>query len=152
VDRTKIDHAGQKFAAFEFASYQVVRLQQRLLTIKERSFALCLPVLVATGMTVAGGGYFSGPIAKERTMRKVHLPLAELGLIAGTRVALGVGLGLLVAGRLSLPQRAAAGWALVAIGVLTTIPLAADVLGRRSCPRASEALDERQPGRVLGAG
>ena len=46
---------------------------------------------------LAQGGCLYGFIEKERTMREVHLPLPELGLIAGTRVALGVGLGLLVA-------------------------------------------------------
>jgi hypothetical protein len=85
-------------------------------------------------------------------MREVHLPLPELGLIAGTRVALGIGLGFLVAGGLSPQQRATAGWALVALGALTTIPLAADVLGRRSYARASGFLDQRQLGRVMGAG
>lgn len=64
-------------------------------------------------------------------MRDVHLPFPELGLIAGTRVALGVGLGLLLASQLSASQRATMGWALVAIGALSTIPLAADVLGNR---------------------
>ena len=108
--------------------------------------------MLAAGMTIAESDYSSGFIAKEYAMREVHLPLPELVFIAGTRVALGVGLGLLVAGRLSPPQRATAGWALVAIGALTTIPLAADVLGRRSYARASGSLDERQLGRVVGAG
>jgi len=109
-------------------------------------------VLATAGMTIAESDYFSGFIAREHAMRKVHLPLPELAMIAGTRVALGVGLGLLVAGRLSTPQRAAAGWALVAIGALTTIPLAADVLRRRSYAGAAGSLNERQPGRVVGAG
>ena len=64
-------------------------------------------------------------------MREISIPLPEIGLIAGTRMALGIGIGLLVADRLSREQRQAAGWALVAIGALTTIPLVADVLGRR---------------------
>jgi hypothetical protein len=58
--------------------------------------------------------------------RTVTLP--ELGLIAGTRVALGAGIGLLLADRLSDEQRRAAGWTLLAVGALTTIPLAAGVL------------------------
>jgi hypothetical protein len=56
------------------------------------------------------------------------LTLPELGLIAGTRVALGAGVGMLVANRLTSEQRRAVGWTLVAVGVLTTIPLAAGVL------------------------
>jgi hypothetical protein len=85
-------------------------------------------------------------------MREVHLPLPELGLIAGTRVALGVGVGLLLAGRLSPQQRGAAGWALVAIGALTTIPLVADVLGRRSRAPAAGWPSAGKPSHVLGAG
>ena len=103
-------------------------------------------------MTIAEGDCFSGFIAKDYAMREVHLPLPELALIASTRVALGIGLGLLVAGRLSPPQRADAGWGLVAIGALMTIPLAADVLRRRSYARTSGSLNERQPDRVVGAG
>ena len=56
------------------------------------------------------------------------LTLPELGLIAGTRVALGMGIGMLVADRLNPDQRRAVGLALLAVGALTTIPLAADVL------------------------
>jgi hypothetical protein len=52
------------------------------------------------------------------------LTLAEIILIAGTRVALGAGIGLLLAGWLNNDQRKAAGWALVLVGGLTTIPLA----------------------------
>ena len=57
-------------------------------------------------------------------MIKTELRLPELGLIAGTRGMLGAGIGLLLAGKLSPEQRKAAGWAPVAVGVLTTIPLA----------------------------
>jgi hypothetical protein len=64
-------------------------------------------------------------------MRELHLPLPELGLIAGTRAALGFGLGLLLADRMSDEQRKAVGWSLLLVGILTTFPLAADVLGHR---------------------
>ena len=60
---------------------------------------------------------------------EIHLP--ELALLAGTRGALGAGVGLLLSGRLSEEQRKNIGWTLVAVGVLTTIPLAAMLLGRR---------------------
>jgi hypothetical protein len=49
-------------------------------------------------------------------------------LIAGTRVALGVGIGLLLSDRLSRDQRKGAGWALFAVGALTTIPLVTSLL------------------------
>jgi hypothetical protein len=56
------------------------------------------------------------------------LTLPELGLIAATRVALGMGIGMLIADRLNPDQRRAVGLTLLAVGALTTIPLAADVL------------------------
>lgn len=64
-------------------------------------------------------------------MREVNLPMPELGLIVGTRAALGFGLRLLFADRMSDEQRRAIGWSLVLVGILSTFPLAADVLGRR---------------------
>jgi 4-amino-4-deoxy-L-arabinose transferase-like glycosyltransferase len=71
-------------------------------------------------------------------MRETHITLPELGLVAATRGMLGFGLGLLLADRFSPDQRRAVGWTLVAIGLLTTVPLAADVLGKSS-PRALPA-------------
>jgi len=58
--------------------------------------------------------------------------MAEIILIAGTRVVLGVGIGLLLAGRLNKDQRKAAGLALALVGGLTTIPLALGVVGKKS--------------------
>jgi hypothetical protein len=60
------------------------------------------------------------------------LTIAEIILIAGTRVVLGVGLGLLLSSRLNKDQRKAAGLALALVGGLTTIPLALGVLGKKS--------------------
>ena len=60
------------------------------------------------------------------TQRTITLPL--LALIAGTRAALGAGIALLVADRMTAEQRRAVGWTLTGVGVLTTIPLAAHVL------------------------
>ena len=56
------------------------------------------------------------------------LTIPEIALIGGTRVALGMGLGLLVSEKISRDARKGAGWALLAIGVLTTVPLAMQVL------------------------
>jgi hypothetical protein len=58
------------------------------------------------------------------------LTIAEIMLIAGTRVALGVGVGLLISDRLNKDQRKAGGWALLAVGVLTTIPIVRGVLAK----------------------
>jgi len=63
------------------------------------------------------------------TERKVNIP--ELILIAGTRVVLGAGLGLLLSTRLNNDQRKAAGLALALVGGLTTIPLALTIVGQR---------------------
>lgn len=71
-------------------------------------------------------------------MRETHLSLPELALIAGTRAALGAGLGLLLAGHLSEDRRKAIGWTLVAIGAVSTIPLAVEVLGHLDAPTRLE--------------
>ncbi len=68
-------------------------------------------------------------------MRETTLTLPELGLVAGTRAALGAGIGLLVADRLDDDTRRAIGWTLVLVGVATTIPLAIEVLGKRRLSR-----------------
>jgi len=64
-------------------------------------------------------------------MKERNVTLSEIMLIAGTRVALGVGIGLLLSGRLSKDQRMAAGLALAVFGGVTTIPLALGVLGKK---------------------
>jgi len=64
--------------------------------------------------------------------------LPELGLIAGTRAALGAGIGLLLADRLSADQRRAVGWTLLAVGALSTIPLAAEVIFREEFDESEE--------------
>lgn len=64
-------------------------------------------------------------------MTKTELSFPELGLLVGTRGMLGAGVALLLAGKLSSEKRKAVGLTLAAIGVLSTIPLACLVLGRR---------------------
>jgi CBS domain-containing protein len=65
--------------------------------------------------------------------RKVTLP--ELILVAGTRAALGVGVGLLVKDKLNKDQRRGAGLALVILGGLSTIPLALEIFGEKEHQR-----------------
>jgi hypothetical protein len=65
-------------------------------------------------------------------MQERRLTLPEIMLIGGTRVALGTGIGLLLAERLSDDQRRGAGWALLAVGALSSIPLVMSVLGKRN--------------------
>jgi hypothetical protein len=64
------------------------------------------------------------------TMIERKLTITEILLIAGTRVALGAGIGLLLSGRLNDDQQKAAGVALALIGGLTTIPLAINVISK----------------------
>ena len=64
-------------------------------------------------------------------MRERLLTIPEIVLIAGTRVALGIGIGLLLAGRLNRDERKGAGWALFGVGVLSSIPLVLEIAGKR---------------------
>ncbi|MGJ7915821.1 hypothetical protein ACI48D_10135 [Massilia sp. LXY-6] len=64
-------------------------------------------------------------------MKQVSLTIPEIGLIAGTRAAGAAGLALLFSNRMSPEQRRAIGWTLFAVGVITTVPLVAYVLGKR---------------------
>ncbi len=61
-------------------------------------------------------------------MKQVTLTVRELALIAGTRAALGAGVALLLSDRMPRDHRRTLGWTLVSIGVISTLPLAADVL------------------------
>ena len=67
-------------------------------------------------------------------MQRRNLTIPEIILIAGTRVALGAGLGLVLAERLGRDVRKGAGWALLTVGALTTIPIAIGVLGQPQKP------------------
>ena len=55
--------------------------------------------------------------------KHITLSLPEIGLIAMTRGALGVGIGLLLSNGLEKDERRSAGLALLTVGVLTTIPI-----------------------------
>jgi hypothetical protein len=63
-------------------------------------------------------------------MRLRRLTLPEIALIAGTRAALGAGAGMLMSDRLDRKARKGAGWALLLVGIATTIPLAMNLLSR----------------------
>jgi hypothetical protein len=64
-------------------------------------------------------------------MKEKKLTIPEIGLIAMTRAILGVGIGLLLSEKLNPDQRKAIGWTLLAVGALTTIPIVANVLGKK---------------------
>lgn len=63
-------------------------------------------------------------------MKTTHLTMPELALIAGTRAALGAGAALIFGDRLAGTHRKAVGWTLFLVGVATTVPLLAIVIGR----------------------
>jgi hypothetical protein len=65
--------------------------------------------------------------------------IPEALLLAGTRVALGVGIGLLISERLTRDQRKGAGLALLAVGVVSTIPIVAGLLAKPPVPERVDA-------------
>jgi hypothetical protein len=65
-------------------------------------------------------------------MREKILTVPEIILIGGTRMALGAGIGLLIGEKLTKDQRRGAGWALLGLGALTTVPLAIEVMNKRA--------------------
>ncbi len=77
-------------------------------------------------------------------MRTTQITLPELALIAGTRAALGAGVGFLLADQLAPEQRRAVGWTLLLFGALTTIPLALEVLGGRSFAFPAQGSERRR--------
>ena len=68
---------------------------------------------------------------------KTEISVPDIGLIAMTRGLLGVGIGLLAAGKLN-GARKPIGLALIAVGLASTVPLILDVL---------EGLDKPAPAR-----
>jgi hypothetical protein len=70
-------------------------------------------------------------------MKQATMPIPEIGVIAATRGMLGAGIGLLLASRIPEDRRKKIGWPLLAIGALSTIPLAMDLVAK---VKQSEAL------------
>jgi len=79
-------------------------------------------------------------------MRETRLSLPELGLVAGTRGALGFGLGLLLADQWPEGQRRAIGWTLFLVGLVSTIPLAVDIIGRSESSKLRELIPGSERG------
>ena len=63
-------------------------------------------------------------------MRTLDVSIPELAFVAATRGMAGAGVGLLLADHLKTDKRKAVGWTLLAIGALSTLPIAATVFGR----------------------
>ena len=64
-------------------------------------------------------------------MKSTEITLPELALIAGTRGMLGAGAALLISIKLNNDQRKAIGWTLFLVGLISTLPLAINVLSKR---------------------
>jgi hypothetical protein len=76
------------------------------------------------------GDFSDRPKPKGGSMKQISLTIPEIGLIAGTRAAGAAGLALLLSDRLTPERRRSIGWTLLAIGLISTVPLAADVFGK----------------------
>jgi hypothetical protein len=73
----------------------------------------------------------AGGVKRIFIMQRTTITLPEAGMLAGTRVLLGAGIGLLLSNCLRAEHRKPVAWTLIVVGILTTIPLAAEVLGNR---------------------
>lgn len=69
-------------------------------------------------------------LEKSFTIPEKSFTVPELILMVGTRVAVGAGLGLLLAGKIRNDTRRGAGWALLAVGALTTVPVAINLASK----------------------
>ena len=72
---------------------------------------------------------------------KTKVSIPDLALIAMTRGLLGAGIGLILAGKLDESQRRPLGWGLIAIGLLSTVPLAVQVFSgiERPAPKPAKS-------------
>lgn len=68
-----------------------------------------------------------------------QLNTSDIIMLAVTRGMLGAGIGLLIAGKMSAEQRLAVGRTLVAVGAITTVPLAFRVFGTHDALNAAPA-------------
>jgi hypothetical protein len=71
-------------------------------------------------------------------MKTYNVTVPEIGIVAATRGMLGAGIGLLVSNFLRPDTRRTLGWTLLAIGALTTIPIAMALFGKREPPELAD--------------
>ncbi len=64
-------------------------------------------------------------------MRRYNIALPEMAIVAATRAMAGAGAGLLISDLLPAETRRTLGWTLLAIGAVSTIPIAMTLFGRR---------------------
>ena len=68
-------------------------------------------------------------------MKKIDVSVPEMAFVGATRGMAGAGVGLLLSDFIPRDTRKAVGWTLLAIGALTTIPIALTVIGRAGGPK-----------------
>jgi hypothetical protein len=76
-------------------------------------------------MNHEAGNFLTKFIKKER-----KLTIPEIALIGGTRAALGIGIGLLLADKLTGNPRRAVGLTLLLAGAVSTIPIVRNVIAK----------------------
>ena len=67
-------------------------------------------------------------------MKRMDVSVPQLAFVAVTRGMAGAGVGLLVSELLAPQTRRALGWTLLAVGALTTIPIATRVFSAQTGP------------------
>jgi hypothetical protein len=72
-------------------------------------------------------------------MKTYAVTVPEIAIVAVTRGVAGAGIGLLVAEFLRRDTRRTLGWTLLTIGVLTTIPIAMALFGKRETEAPNDA-------------
>jgi hypothetical protein len=77
----------------------------------------------------------------DEKMTHYRLTMPEIVLVAGTRAMLGAGIGMLLADWLNPRARQVLGWTLLAVGALTTPPLAMEVFGRKERQLGEDRLE-----------
>lgn len=83
--------------------------------------------------------------------RSMILTFPELGLIAGTRGLLGLGLGLLLADHFTLRQRRRLAWPAFLIGALSSIPILIHLLRKTSAAAGVAARTPNEGRRPIAA-
>ena len=82
-------------------------------------------------------------------MPRMTVSVPELAFVAATRALAGAGVALLLADALTSRQRKGVGLALLSVGLLTTLPIAREVLVRRRSSgeddRSAATADEVAP-------
>jgi len=72
------------------------------------------------------------------SMKTYNVTVPEIAIVAATRGIGGAGAGLLLSGFLRPETRRTLGWALLAIGALTTIPIAMALFAKREPPELAD--------------